>query len=207
MTARLASPAAGTAGRGRPRSAEADRAIVEAALAVLADEGAAGFSMEAVATRAGVGKSTVYRRFSGAHELLARALGTLNDDLPAIPDSGSTRDTLVEMLEAFRLRPDDARSARCMPQVMSQAHRDPQLFETYWDRVVAARRQRFREVIERGMARGEVREGLDVDMLVSLVTGPMLAIMSMTPASRRRVDGDTSRQIIDAIFEGIAPTR
>ena len=63
--------------RGRPRSEEADRAIVRAALEVLAEEGAAEFSVEAVATRAGVGKSTIYRRFTGSQELLAEALASI----------------------------------------------------------------------------------------------------------------------------------
>jgi AcrR family transcriptional regulator len=89
--------------RGRPRSVEADRAIAEAALDVLADQGIAGFSVEAVAQRAGVGKATVYRRYAGRDEVLAAALDYLRDDLQSARAEGSARERLEMVLDSIRI--------------------------------------------------------------------------------------------------------
>ncbi len=63
-------------GRGRPRDAAADRAILQAALALFIDKGVEGVSIEQIAKRAGVGKPTIYRRWSGKEDLLAAAIET-----------------------------------------------------------------------------------------------------------------------------------
>lgn len=193
-----------TASRGRPRSEQADQAIVAAALDVLADDGAAAFSVEAVAHRAGVGKSTIYRRFDSAHDLLADALSTLNDDLPLLPASLSTRDALITILEGIRTRSLGGRSDRCLPQVLSQAHVNPDLFEIYYDRVVVPRRERVRSVLRRGVEQGEIRGDVDLEVLVSLFTAPMVSLTMMTPRSRRSVDDATAAHIVDSVLTGVA---
>ena len=68
---------------GRPRSEEADRAIIDAALDLFAESGAGGLCIEAVAARAGVGKSTIYRRWPGKEDLLVDALATLKARCPS----------------------------------------------------------------------------------------------------------------------------
>ena len=189
--------------RGRPRSEVADRAIVAAALDVLIEVGAAGFSVEAVAARAGVGKSTIYRRFDGAHDLLAQALSTLNDDLPPTPAGVPVREALISIVEGIRERSAEGRSDRCLPQVLSQAHLNPELFEIYYERVVLVRRERVRAVLRDAVTRGEVRDDVDLDLLVSLFTAPMSGLMMMTPLSRRRVDDSTAANIVDAVLSGV----
>ena len=195
------SPAA--ANRGRPRSEEADRAIVAAALDVLIDVGASGFTVEAVAARAGVGKSTIYRRFDGSHDLLAEALSTLNDDLPLPPAGVPVRQALIAIVEGIRERSGEGRSDRCLPQVLSQAHLNPDLFEIYYERVVLVRRERVRAVLRDGVERGEVRDDIDLDLLVSLFTSPMISLTMMTPLSQRRVDDTTAASIVDAVLGGV----
>ena len=189
--------------RGRPRSEEADRAIVAAALDVLAEDGASGFTVEAVASRAGVGKSTIYRRFDGSHDLLAEALSTLNDDLPAPPEGMPVREGLIAILEGIRARSSEGRSDRCLPQVMSQAHLNPELFDIYYERVVQVRRNRVRTVLSAGVANGEIRVDVDIDLLVSLFTAPMIGLMMMTPSRHRQVDDTTSAAIVDAVLTGV----
>ena len=76
---------------GRPRSEEADRAIIDAALDLFAESGAGGLCIEAVAARAGVGKSTIYRRWPGKEDLLVDALATLKSPLPDAVRSIGTR--------------------------------------------------------------------------------------------------------------------
>src|SRR5437763_5842350 len=80
---------------GRPRSARADEAIIEALLDLLADGmPAEAISIEAVAARAGVGKATIYRRWANKEALLVDAVATVKGEVPTI--SGvSVRDDLV----------------------------------------------------------------------------------------------------------------
>ncbi|MFD8554586.1 TetR/AcrR family transcriptional regulator, partial [Streptomyces fradiae] len=83
------SPTAGRPGRpGRPRSAAADTAILEATRAALVELGWSGLSMSDVATRAGVAKTTLYRRWPGKNELVVDAVAVLFDELE-LPDRGS----------------------------------------------------------------------------------------------------------------------
>ena len=83
---------------GRPRDPSADRMILQSALEVLTDLGYAGMSVEKVAKKAGVGKTTIYRRFSSKEELAAAALESLKDEIGPLPDTGDTRNDLVEMM-------------------------------------------------------------------------------------------------------------
>src|SRR5437870_5218075 len=80
--------------RGRPRSPSADRAIAEATVELLASGGFASLKIERVAERAGVGKTTIYRRWPTKEQLVASALSEFADDF-AVPDSGSSRDDVV----------------------------------------------------------------------------------------------------------------
>ena len=83
---------------GRPRDPEADRAILQATLKLLTEQGYAGMSVERVASEAGVGKTTIYRRYASKEELATAAVGALRDDLGPPPDTGSTRTDIVEMI-------------------------------------------------------------------------------------------------------------
>src|SRR5215472_15085284 len=87
--------------RGRPRSEEADRAILSAAVDVLADKGLGGMSMEEVAARAGVGKATVYRRWSSKLALAHDALLAEMPDWLTAPDTGTLNGDLYQALSAW----------------------------------------------------------------------------------------------------------
>src|SRR5215468_11607735 len=97
--------------RGRPRSEEADRAIIGAALDMFAESGAEGLCMEQVAARAGVGKATIYRRWPGKEDLLLDALAALKTPLPE-PAGRSVREDLVAVLDAMCRDAADPRRAR-----------------------------------------------------------------------------------------------
>src|SRR6185369_5483706 len=97
---------------GRPRSADVDRAIIGATLDLLVDEGYNALTVEAVAARAGVGKTTVYRRWANKDELIADALSSVNDELMPMPTEGTVRERLVMVLEHVRLRVPETFSGR-----------------------------------------------------------------------------------------------
>jgi AcrR family transcriptional regulator len=85
---------------GRPRSEEADRAILDAALDALVDDGYGGMSIERIAAKAGVGKATIYRRWNGKAEILVEALRRRACfDVPLV-DTGDLRADLLTILQA-----------------------------------------------------------------------------------------------------------
>ena len=101
--------------RGRPRSVLAERAILAAALDLIAERGPEGLGIEQVAAKAGVGKATIYRRWRGKEDMLLDAIGSLGSDLP-VPQGRSVRADLVALLDAFcREVPDSKTPGRVAP--------------------------------------------------------------------------------------------
>src|SRR5437899_12567871 len=91
---------------GRPRSVQSHQAILEATLEIFAEEGLQGLSIEAIAERAGVGKTTIYRRWSSKEDVIKDALDLFRGEHP-LPDTGNIRDDLLyiakEAHELFKL--------------------------------------------------------------------------------------------------------
>src|SRR5579859_6951062 len=95
-----AGPAVETRRPGRPRSEQAEQAIIEATLDLFAEQGFEGVCVEAVAARAGVGKATIYRRWPNKEELLLAAFGSLKSPFPE-PAGESVRDDLLAMVKTM----------------------------------------------------------------------------------------------------------
>jgi AcrR family transcriptional regulator len=185
---------------GRPRSEQADRAIIEAALAEFAETGAAGLCIEKVAARAGVGKATIYRRWPGKEDLLLDALGALRTPLPE-PKGESVRDDLTALVEAVRQESIDPRRVRQSALLMGEGTSYPRLIERYVEAVVEPRRDVFRAVLRRGMATGELREGANIEAAVDMLTG---AVLARARLSQDRGDRGYARRIVDELLVGLA---
>ena len=142
---------------GRPRSEQADQAILEAALDVFAECGPDALCIEQVAARAGVGKATIYRRWPGKEDMLVDALGGLGTHLP-VPQGRSVRADLVALLEAIRREAADPRRARLFALLQGEGLRYPRLMAKYLETVVQPRRDVVTSVLRRGVATGELRE-------------------------------------------------
>lgn len=197
--ARAARPAA----RGRPRSAAADRAIVEAVLRLMErGVGVDALSMEGIAREAGVGKATVYRRWPGKDALLLDVMRTLEEP-PDEVRGESVRDDLVDILERLRQRGLAKRNSAILRAMTSHFHSHPRLWQEYHDTVIRARRDLLHSVLRRGMARGEIRADLDVELLGELFIGPMLS-RALLRAWAELPEGLAER-IVDGVLEGARP--
>ncbi|HEX7745599.1 MAG TPA: TetR/AcrR family transcriptional regulator [Micromonosporaceae bacterium] len=186
---------------GRPRSPRADEAIIDAVLDLLAEgQSIEALSIEAVATRAGVGKATIYRRWAGKEALVRDALVRLKG-APPVPQGRSTRDELLALLRGVGRVPDP-RLARIMPCLAPQANRSAEHYRLYQE-IIEPRRQVMREVIERGIARGELRDDLDIEVTMALLTGPVL-IQKLLRWSPRLDESRLPEQVVDAVLAGIA---
>ncbi|TDD22349.1 TetR/AcrR family transcriptional regulator [Nonomuraea diastatica] len=188
---------------GRPRSEKAEKAIVEATLDLLGEGmGVSELSIEAIASRAGVGKTTIYRRWSNKEDLVVDALATLKAPLPELGGT-SVRDDLISLLDAMRRESAQPRSRCVMNIAMSEADRYPRLMERFVKRAITPRRQAMRAVIERGIASGELNPDLDVDMGMALLSGTMHWHTKWAPEGE--LAPDLAERVVDMVMAGIAP--
>lgn len=191
---------------GRPRSAQADTAIIDATLELIVEGGIAGLSVESVAARAGVGKATIYRRWANKDELIEDSLASLNDALPEIPEGDNVRDKLVAMVEQIRLKSLDTCSGRLMPRMMSYSTQHPELFTMYYRSVIEPRRERYRTVLREGVASGELRADLDIELTSTLISAPMLYLHLMALGLGAPQPG-TAETLVDSVLDGIRARR
>lgn len=157
---------------GRPRSAEADDAILEAAIELFAETGYQGFTVEAVAARAGVGKATVYRRYSCKVELIAAACRAYSDLGREPPDTGTFRTDLRAVLDSLADVLTASSVGRVMPTLVADRARIPEL-DAEMRALVREKRRRHRAVVERAIARGELRPDVDPELVIDALLGPV----------------------------------
>lgn len=185
---------------GRPRSIRADEAIIEATLDLLAEGSTIeALSIEAIATRAGVGKATIYRRWAGKDALLLDALRRLKGVL-AQPAGHSVRDDLVLLVGAIG-KNVDPRAAKIMPCLAPAVNRSADQFQLYQN-IISPRRQLMREVLRRGMDEGVLRADIDVEVTMALLTGPML-IQRVLQWNPDLDEQSLPERVVDAVLEGI----
>jgi AcrR family transcriptional regulator len=186
---------------GRPRSTEADDAIAHAALALLAESGFDGVTVEAVAQRAGVARSTVYRRYPGKPELLVSVLqhacGATFDD----PDTGSVVTDLVAVADALHHSLGTTDLGRALPAVIAAAAVHPEVAAAHRT-FVSGRRRVALASVRRGIERGELDPEVEPDTVVDLVVGP---VFHRHFVSRRPVTDAWIHEIVARAVRGCAP--
>ncbi|SRR5579875_146903 len=186
--------------RGRPRSEGADRAILEAAAALLAERGLARMSIEEVAARAGVAKTTVYRRWTSKGAVALDAFVTRYLALQPLPDTGNLRGDLLKALRNWRRAVSDPLIARSLTGLIAEVQGDPVLALAWKVRVVQPIRDQWRRMFERALDRGEIDPGTDVEVAMDLVFGP--GYHRLVHRHLPVTDGFT-RSVVDAVLVGI----
>jgi AcrR family transcriptional regulator len=196
-------------GPGRPRSARADVAIVDATITALLEGGYAGLSIEGVADAAGVGKTTIYRRFPGKAELVIAALeaaGNLPNADP--PDTGSlVGDVKVLLGTMLAINQNDPRRLLAMPRLTAEAGAtDLALFEAIRERLVDPRRTLLKGVLRKAADRGELASDVDVDLLADAMMGSFVFYLLRTGG---RPDDPVGRILdtLEMFIDGIGPGR
>ena len=145
--------------------------ILDATLALLAEEGVGGLTVDAVAARAGVGKATVYRHWASRAELIVDAVASLLTDDETV-DHGSLREDLRAAYDRIGQVCSTGVLGKVMPTLAEAAARDPELATVHRD-FVARRRRHLVAALERAAQRGELRVGIDPSVAADLVAGPM----------------------------------
>jgi AcrR family transcriptional regulator len=194
-----------TKGRADPRAERSKQAILDATRDLLAEEGGGvrALTVEGVASRSGVAKTTIYRRWRDKWELALDAV--MIDMLPRFDnpvDVGDTRKELVTFVKSvvnlFASRP----YGPAMQGLVSEIATTPELARAYREQVVLPRRRQLEPVIERGIARGDLRPDTDVGLVHELLVGPLFyrLLFSGDPLDRK-----AGQRVVDAVLEGFAP--
>ena len=186
------------------RSERSKQKILDATRELLAEEGGVrALTIEAVAARAGVGKTTIYRRWRDKWELALDAV--MIDMLPRFAnpiDVGDTRKELITFLDSVTKLWASPPDGPAMQGLVSEIATKPELARVYRERVVEPRREQLRPVIERGIARGDLRPDADVRLVHELLVGPILyrLLLSGPPLDRK-----LTTSLADAVLDSFSP--
>ncbi|MGV9778861.1 TetR/AcrR family transcriptional regulator [Streptosporangium sp. NPDC003464] len=191
---------------GRPRSARAEKAIIDATLDLIGEGmNVSELSIEAIAARAGVGKTTIYRRWSNKEDLVVDALAQLKSPLPQM-GGRSVREDLIAYLEVVRRDSCDARRRCVMNIAMNDAERHPRLVERIRQATIEPRRAVMAAVLQRGVATGELRADLDVPVAMATLVGTMMwYVRSAGFGEEQEIPDDIAEQIVGQLMAGLGP--
>ena len=146
--------------------------ILTAALDLLGEVGYGGLTIEAVAARAGVGKSTIYRHWTGKLELVEDAIRTLKAAI-VLPVEGTVRERVTELLRQLACNLTDSTWSTCLPAIIDAAERDPEVCNLH-RRLAMERRELLVGLLAEGVETGEVPSGIDLGILAECLVGPIL---------------------------------
>ncbi len=186
---------------GRPRSEASHQAIIRATLELLLESGYRSLTMEGVRNRAGVGKATIYRRWSSKEELVRDAIVFMHDDLQA-PDTGSLRGDYEGMASLVRSAAHRTGAATFGPRLLGETANDPELHTIFYDNLVEPRRAQMRTILERAMARGEIRDDVDIELVIDLFAGPVVYRLLITRGDLAQLPAIDEQ--LDALLNGLA---
>jgi len=178
-----------------PRVERSRRVILSAALDVLAEVGYGGLTIEAVAARAGVGKSTVYRHWSGKLDLVEDAIGSMKQGY-AFPTAGTVRERLTELLQQIAKAMAGSTWSNCLPAIIDAAERDPEVM-TIHRRLASERRQLLVDLLAEGVTTGEVPAGADLRLLAECLVGPIILRRLMLS---ERFDDASVQRLLDQLL-------
>jgi AcrR family transcriptional regulator len=188
--------------RRRPggRSARVRAAAIAATLAELAESGYSALSLESVARRAGVHKTTLYRRWGTREDLVLEAMLDRAGEHISVPNTGSLRRDLFELAQtaaANAASPEVAAMARAVVAQMPYDSRLAAANHRFWDERLALDGM----IVEQAIERGEVAPGTQPRQVIESVLGPIHLRLLLTgePISR-----DVLQAIVDIVVDGIA---
>jgi len=184
---------------GRPRDARVDLAVVEAALFELIENGYAGLSMDKVATRAGVSKASIYRRWASREDLILHAWRSMGPHKDHTIDTGSLRGDLYAMVDQYACDLGENHMKSLLPQLVAAVHQSPRLKELF-NAFVHEQLEPLRIIYQRAQDRGEVRADVNIDIAHKLVTSTVFFSLLM---EGELLPPDDLRTSVDLVLHGI----
>lgn len=174
---------------------------MRAARGLLDRDGYARLTMEAVASEAGVGKATLYRRWPNRAVLAMEAFLVSADDQSPYPDTGSAREDLRVHLRSLVSLVTTTSFGRVLAALVAETHYDPALATAFLERYITVRRQSAALVISRGIERGELRPGVDADVAVDTLYGALYYRLLISHAP---LDATFTDALVEQVLGGLA---
>jgi AcrR family transcriptional regulator len=188
-------------GPGRPREERVTSAVLSAVIELVAEQGMDAVTMDAVAARAGVSKPAIYRRWPAKQDLIIAAAETRVGEL-SVPDLGDFRAELREVLTARLAAYQLPGTDRLLVGMMAAAGEPGAVrrqYTDYTDRIMG----QTRRILERGIARGEVRPDIDIRSATTLVAAPLVY---RVVAERELPDARFVDELVELVARAVAVT-
>lgn len=178
-----------------PRVTRTRQVVLAAVLEELAEVGHSEFTIESVAARCGVGKSTIYRHWDGKTELIVEAMRTLNTQPPPEPD-GSPRERIRQLLHHLGHALTEGSLAPAIPALIEAAERDPEL-RMLLNQYTTDRRRALVDALTLGADTGQIDRAIDPELTAHALSGAIFyaRLMTSTPMTAMAID-----QLIDTVL-------
>lgn len=183
---------------GRPRNENLEEAVLAAAYKVVMKEGLGRLTIERIAADTGVGKATIYRRWSNAHEL-AMAAFMAHPDAEFRSTRGTPKHQLTAHLRSVVAR-FSAKRGRQITLTMAASEGESELSKAFRNQVILKSRQTGEELIRLGVKGGSIAANVDMETVLDMLYGP---IFYRLLAGHRPLDGAFAESIVAALFEGV----
>ena len=187
------------AGKGRPRSESTEKAILNSAHTLVADHGFQAVTIEGIAKHAGVSKATIYKWGPNKAAVVADSFfKTLKEQYP-VPDTGSVIEDLVIQISNLStfLASDEGRIIR---ELIAEGQSDSDVAEAYQSRYFSPRREVSRTILERGVERGEMKSGLNLELCVEMIYAPLFYRLLITGEG---IDEAFLRNVVSCVLKGL----
>lgn len=185
-----------------PRVARSRAAILRATAELLIEAGSAGVTIEGIAERSRVAKTTIYRHWKSRSQLVFDAFESLLKPGLMLPRTGTLREQLQAILSQLSRGVTVSEWAPTISALIEAGDRDPELRQLVHDFLVA-RMEHGREALRAAMRRGELREDLDVDVAIGVLVGP---IFYRRLVSREPLNDAVVAEVVDQFLRSGAPT-
>ncbi|WP_338556350.1 TetR/AcrR family transcriptional regulator [Paenibacillus sp. KS-LC4] len=185
--------------RGRPRNVEAERAILTASYNLLLEIGFGGVTVDKIAEQAQVSKATIYKWWPNKGAVvMAGFMYAISERLP-IPDTGSVfEDILLHATQLSRFL--TSREGSVITEIIGEGQVDDKLAVALREEYVRPRRAEARQLLMRGIERGELKRELDVELSIDLLYGPIFYRLLVTGDG---LEDKIMKSLITSAFEGI----
>ena len=186
--------------RGRPRSADRDRVILVATAELMAEKGINGLTIEEVAERAGVGKTTIYRRWQSRGTLALDAFLAEFGGPRDLPDTGTFAGDLRAALGVWVGAVSGTSAVAMLVGLIAEIQHDRNLAAAWRDQVVAPLRAQYSIMVDKGVTRGEIPAETDAGVVLDLLFG---ACYYRLLQRQRPLNEQFVNQIVDVVAAGV----
>ncbi len=174
--------------------------ILTATRILLAEQGVQGLTVEGVAARSGVAKTTIYRRYRSKNDLALAVLLDMVRQIVAVPDLGDTRAEFVAFVNGAVRILGGTLMGEVMQGLVSDLATDPELGSAFREKIVATRLVEVQRLLDRGSARGDIRAEVDAELVHDLLFGPVYYRLLLSGAP---LDSGLAARIVDAVMPSL----